>query len=84
MEENGVALLPGWPTQSPDPNIIENMWAELKKRVRDQNPRSVADLWAAAEKAFYEIPYDFIKNLYQSMGRRIECCVRRRGNPTPY
>ena len=84
MEENGVALLPEWPAQSPDLNIIENMWVELKKRVKDQNPRTVGDLWLAAEKAFYEIPDNFIKNLFESIERRIECCVRRKGHPTRF
>ena len=37
LKDNKVKLLE-WPSQSPDLNSFENMWAELKKHVRASRP----------------------------------------------
>ena len=33
-----------WPSQSPDLNPIDNLWAELKKHVRARNPTNLTQL----------------------------------------
>ena len=40
LKDNNVKLLE-WPSQSPDPNPIGNLWAELKKRVRPRRPTNL-------------------------------------------
>ena len=32
FEEKGIEILP-WAAQSPDINVIENVWAEMKKKI---------------------------------------------------
>ena len=43
--EEGDAILKDWSAQSPDFNFIEQMWTELKRRVRQMNPQNLEELW---------------------------------------
>jgi hypothetical protein len=43
LKDNKVKVLE-WPSQSPGLNPIENLWAELKKRLRARRPTNLTEL----------------------------------------
>ena len=43
LKDNKVKLL-AWPSQSPDFNPIDNLWAELKRCVRARRPTNLTQL----------------------------------------
>jgi transposase len=49
MDEN-VRSVMGWPSNGPNLNPIENVWAVFKKRVEKRNPQNIGDL----EKKLWE------------------------------
>jgi len=75
-----------WPAQSPDLNPIENLWAELKKRIatRRGDITSKEALWEAIEAEWEATPKSFLENLIDSMPNRIEAVIKAKGGPTKY
>lgn len=66
-----------WPANSPDLNVIENMWAVLKNRVIKRQCTNMQDFVTAIEEEWWSIPQKFIQGLFDSMERRL---VRLKAN----
>jgi hypothetical protein len=83
LEEHDVQVIQ-WPAQSPDLNIIENVWDMLGRAVRKDRPTSRHQLIASLQRAWNSLTADYIRRLYESLPRRVRCVIRARGYPTKY
>jgi transposase len=75
-----------WPAQSPDLNPIENLWADLKKRVyaKGKDITSKEALKVAIEEEWERTPILLLQKLIDSMPDRLQAVIRARGGPTKY
>jgi len=75
-----------WPAQSPDLNPIENLWAIIKQHIRKQKKtaENLVELKRCVKAAWRAIPDTTIKNLVDSMSRRIQAVIAAEGGPTKY
>ena len=74
------------PPQSPDMNIIENVWRDVMvKLAKVEAPiTSASDLHATVERCFYDVTSQRIKDLYISLPRRLKSCIKMKGHMTKY
>ena len=79
FSENGLEILENWPPNSPDINIIENVWSLLKKRVFRSHPKNIEELWAFCQEEFERIPLEYVQNLYSSIPDRLNTIVQCNG-----
>ena len=82
--ENGFRILENWPPQSPDLNIIENVWSYLKRRVSKRNPKCLEELIRFSFQEFSKIPTVYIQKLYRSVPRRLQLAIKKKGFCTKY
>ena len=82
--ENQIRVLQDWPAQSPDLNVIENLWDYLKRRVQEYNPKTVDELWEIAKREWNIIPNEFISKLYESIPQRVTAVLAKQGGHTKY
>lgn len=65
--------------QSPDLNIIENVWRILKQRVKSHTCRSIKELKEAIQQEWKAISQSEINELVETMPERLEECFKRGG-----
>ena len=85
FSQQHFTLLP-WPSQSPDLNPIEHLWAILKQALNryDCLPSGMVELWDRVVEIFYFITSDDCRRLVESMPRQIAFVVKAKGKWTKY
>jgi hypothetical protein len=73
-----------WPSQSPDLNPIENLWSILDGVLTDRRPQNENELFETLQNAWNELNITILRNLVDSMPRRIAEVIAARGYATDY
>jgi len=84
LERKKICYISDWPPQSPDFNIIENMWSVLKRNVAKRFSHTIEELWEVATKEWYRIDDVYIKNVYVSFPRRLDVVRKLHGAHSKY
>lgn len=82
-KENNINRI-SWPSQSPDLNPMENVWAVLKANVGNHKPTSVTDLIRIIKMEWKKLDKTFAKNLVISMKNRISEVISNEGDHILY
>ncbi len=73
-----------WPSQSPDLNLIENLWRELKVRVAKRQPRNITDLERICKEEWDKIPPEMCANLVANYKKHLTSMIANNGFATKY
>lgn len=79
-----VHLLKHWPANSPDFNIIENVWAHVGSKVQAKGCKTSKKFAAALNTEFSNLPSNMIHNLFASIPRRLHECIANNGDRTKH
>ena len=82
---NGLKCM-SWPAQSPDLNVIENVWLYIKRKLQTQvlHIKTSDDLFREIQRIWQSIEPEYIQCLYRSIPRRIQNVIRLKGHLTKY
>lgn len=80
---NHINPLP-WPARSPDLSPIENLWRYLKRKLNKRRPRTVDSLRQYLFEEWERIPVEKVKSLVESMPKRLNEVIKKKGDATKY
>ena len=83
LQNNGINVLK-WPSQSPDLNPIENLWAILDRSLSDRIPSNESELYAQLLQEWNKISPVILHSLIKSMPQRCQAVIDSQGYPTKY
>lgn len=79
-----VQLLPNWPPNSPDLSPIENVWAWVDAEVAGMGCKTFEEFCKAVDKTFASVPESMLKNLFDSIPKRLKTCIAHKGHSTGF
>uniref|UniRef100_A0A3Q2PWK9 Tc1-like transposase DDE domain-containing protein n=1 Tax=Fundulus heteroclitus TaxID=8078 RepID=A0A3Q2PWK9_FUNHE len=74
MQRNNYNVLE-WPSQSPDLNIIEHLWDDLKQAVYARRPSNLTELELFCKEEWSKIPSSRIQELIKIYRKQLEAVV---------
>jgi transposase len=83
LHNNGIDCI-DFPSHSPDLNPIENLWADLKRRVELRWPSSITELMEILSEEWEATDPEYLARLAHSMIDRCKAVVACRGFMTKY
>ncbi|GFT08865.1 transposable element Tc1 transposase [Trichonephila clavipes] len=88
LQEHNINVMNDWPPKGPDMNPVENVWAEMVRRLeihrRHTGVQNRDQLWEDILHVFHEIPDEYFENLVQSMPRRVRTVTSKHGGWAKY
>ena len=82
LQDNQINVLE-LPSQSPDLNLIENLWHKLKTQVKLRNPRNLRDLEEFC-KEWSKISVKVCRNLIVMYPNRVQVIIMAKGHAIDY
>jgi hypothetical protein len=73
-----------WPPNSPDLSPIENIWAYVDSKVQAKGCKTFKEFTTAVLLELENVPKSVLKNLYDSMSKRIATVLLKDGGKTSY
>ena len=85
LTNHQVNCMENWPAQSPDLNLVENCWAAMAKAMTDRRFHNTEALWQGVRHVWQDMPrVTRIRQLYNSMGRRLAAVIVTQGGHKKY
>ena len=76
----GAKILSDWPPYSPDLNIIETIWAIMKKRLEASPVKTIEELKRVIQEIWDNLSFETINRLVDSIPKRLRACINNMGN----
>ena len=73
-----------WPANSPDFNIIEDVWSTLQSAIQYKNIKSLDALKRNLTKAWESLDMNAIQRSVESLPNRFQQCIEKNGKRTDY
>ena len=82
--DNNVPEVMDWPSNSSDLNLIENLWAIVKRNVELRRPKNLSELEHFLGEEWGNIPNSLLINLVNSMLQRCKEVIEKNGERISY
>jgi transposase len=84
LEVLNIPLLLNWPPHSPDLNVIEIVWAIMKRRIEKHQPQSMFELELLIRQTWDSLSFETINKLIDSVKSRLQRLILNDGGQIRY